>query len=313
MNKNAKIFIAGHNGMVGSAILRKLTAEGYHNLLLRSRAELDLRSQTGVAAFFAAEKPEYVILAAGRVGGINANMRYKAEFLLENLQIQNNVIWNAYEIGVKKLCFLGSSCIYPHACLQPMKEEYLLSGPLEPTNEGYAIAKVAGHKLCRYLTEQYGFKTISLMPCNLYGTNDNFNLESCHVFSAMIRRFSDAVREGHNEVFLWGTGSAKREFMHVDDLANATINLMDCWDDPDFINVGYGEDITIRQLSEMISFAAGFKGAIKWDSSKPDGMLRKLMDCSKVRRIGIKPKISIEEGIRRTVEEYRALPVAGNR
>ena len=309
MDKNAKIFIAGHNGMVGSAILRKLREEGYHNLLLRDRKDLDLCSQTDVTAFFKLEKPEYVILAAARVGGINANMRYKAEFLLENLQIQDNVIWNSYENGVKKLCFLGSSCIYPHACPQPMKEEYLLSGQLEPTNEGYAIAKIAGHKLCRYLTEQYGFKTISLMPCNLYGTNDNFNFETCHVFSALVRRFSDAVREGRNEVVLWGTGSARREFLHVDDLADATISLMDCCDDPDFINVGYGEDITIRELSGMISAAAGFKGAIKWDSSKPDGMLRKLMDCSKVRHIGIKPKISIEEGIRRTVEEYRALPI----
>ncbi len=309
MNKNAKIFLAGHNGMVGSSILRKLHEQGYNNLLIRDRAGLDLCSQTDVTAFFKAEKPEYVILAAARVGGINANMRYKAEFLLENLQIQNNVIWNSYENGVKKLCFLGSSCIYPHACPQPMKEEYLLSGPLEPTNEGYAIAKIAGHKLCRYLTEQYGFKTISLMPCNLYGTNDNFNLDSCHVFSALVRRFSDAVREGRNEVVLWGTGLARREFLHVDDLSDAILHLMDFWEDPDFINVGYGDDITVRELAEMISLATGFKGVIKWDSSKPDGMPRKLMDCSKVRSVGIRPVISIAEGIRRTVEEYRALPM----
>lgn len=307
MEKDAKIYVAGHRGMVGSAIVRQLEAAGCRNLSLRGHKELDLLRQAEVEAFFAAERPDYVFLAAAKVGGINANRAKKAEFLRENLQIQNNVIWSAFENGLKKLCFLGSSCIYPRECPQPMREESLLSGPLEPTNEGYALAKIAGHKLCKYLGEQYGFKTISLMPCNLYGTNDNFDLENCHVLSALVRRFVEAADNGLGVVKLWGTGAARREFLHVDDMAAATLFLMDRRDDPDFINVGSGEDISIRDLATLVAAAAGYQGTIVWDSSMPEGMPRKLMDNSKLRQLGFVPSISLEEGVRRSVAEFRAL------
>ncbi len=307
MEKNAKIYVAGHKGMVGSAIVRKLNQEGYHNLITRSLNELDLCVQKDVKEFFEKERPDYVFLAAAKVGGINANSKYPAEFLYENLMIQNNVIHYAHLSGVKKLCFLGSSCIYPTACPQPMKEEYFLTGPFEPTNEGYAIAKSAGYKLCNYYTKQYGFKTISLMPCNLYGINDDFNLETCHVLSALTKRFSDVVSQGKDEITLWGTGVALREFMNVDDLARICVYLMNNWDDPEFINTGSGKEISIKDLAYKIADAAGFKGKIKWDSSKPDGMARKLMDISKLKKIGIEPQISLDEGIRMMLNEYKKM------
>ena len=311
MEKDAKIFVAGHRGMVGSALVRQLEAAGHRGLLFRGHGELDLRRQAEVEAFFAAERPDYVFLAAAKVGGINANRARRAEFLHENMLIQDNVIWSAFEHGVKKLCFLGSSCIYPRECPQPMREEQLLSGPLEPTNEGYAIAKIAGHKLCKYLGEQHGFKTVSLMPCNLYGANDNFNLETCHVLSALVRRFVEAADNGLGLVTLWGTGAARREFMHVDDMAAATLFLMERRDEPEFINVGSGEDISIRDLATLVAAAAGYQGAIHWDASMPDGMPRKLMDNSKLRQAGFVPSITLEEGVRRSVAEYRALRRVG--
>lgn len=305
MDKNAKIFICGHRGMVGSACVRKFEKEGYANLLKRTHSELDLRNQAAVKDFFDAERPDYVIFAGARVGGIMANKLHCAEFLLENLEIQNNVIMQSYLHGVKKFCFLGSSCIYPCNAPQPIREEYLLTGPLEPTNEGYALAKIAGYKLCLYLSRQYGWDTISLMPCNLYGTNDTYDLLNGHVFPTLVRRFVEAVREKRDEVVLWGTGRPYREFLHVDDLADAVYLLMQNYSDPEIINVGYGSDITIRELAEKIAAAAGFRGIISWDASKPDGMFRKLMDSGKVQKLGWKPTISLDEGIKRAVAEYR--------
>ena len=303
--KTAKIFIAGHRGMVGSAILRKFESEGYTNLITRTRQELDLCRQDAVEKFYADEKPEYVIVASARVGGIEANRTRKAEFLLENTQIQNNVIYQAYAHGVKKLCFLGSSCIYPAESPQPIKEEYLLTGPLEPTNEGYAIAKIAGYKLGCYLSEQYGFNAISLMPCNLYGTNDHFDFANSHVLSALVRRFCDALDEGLDTVTCWGTGVARREFLHVDDMADAAYFLMQNWNHPEFINVGSGTDISIKELAELIAQKTGYAGKIEWDSSKPDGMLLKCMDVSKLNTTGWKPKVSLESGIVRLINEYK--------
>lgn len=311
MEKDGKIFVAGHRGMVGSAVVRMLTAHGYANIITRSRTELDLRDRTAVTAFFRDFKPDYVVLSAARVGGIEDNRRHCAEFLIENLEIQNNVIYQAYAAGVKKLCFLGSSCIYPRECPQPIREDYLLTGPLEPTNEGYAIAKIAGYKLGYYLYKQYGFNVISLMPCNLYGTNDHFDLEKAHVLSSLVRRFTDAVDDGAASVTLWGTGIARREFLHVDDLAEATVMMMNTWNEPEFVNIGSGVDITIRELAETIASLSGFKGAIMWDASKPDGMLRKCMDVGKMKSIGFNPGISLEEGIKRTIAEYRELKRAG--
>ena len=304
MDKKSKIYVAGHRGMVGSGIVRRLLQEGYTNIVTRTLRELDLCLQKDVKNFFEQEKPDYVFLAAAKVGGINANTKYPAEFLYENLMIQNNVIHQAYLTNVKKLCFLGSSCIYPRNCPQPMKEEYFLTGPYEPTNEGYAIAKSTGYKLCNYYTKQYGFKTISLMPCNLYGKNDDFNLETCHVLSALIKRFSDAVKEGKSEITLWGTGIALREFLNVDDLARICVYLMNNWDDPDFINTGSGKELSIKELAYKISNLTGFKGQIHWDSSKPNGMPRKLMDISKLKQIGIEAEISLNDGIQKMIEEY---------
>ena len=306
IEKNAKILICGHLGMVGSACVRKFEREGYSRILKRTRAELDLRNQSAVKAFFEAEKPEYVILAAARVGGIMANSTHCAEFLLENLEIQNNVIMQSYLNGVKKFCFLGSSCIYPCRAPQPIKEEYLLTSPLEPTNEGYALAKIAGYKLCLYLSRQYGWPTVSLMPCNLYGTNDTYDLLNGHVFPAFVRRFVEAARENRSEEILWGTGKPMREFLHVDDVASAVYFFLRNHHDPEVVNIGYGSDISIRDLAEKIASAAGFRGRISWDPAKPDGMYRKLMDSSKARALGWKPEISLEEGIRRTVAEYAA-------
>ena len=303
--KDAKIFIAGHRGMVGSATMRKFEAESYINLITRTRQELDLCRQDAVEKFYAEEKPEYVIVASAKVGGIKTNMEHKAEFLLKNTQIQNNLIYQAYKHGVKKLCFLGSSCIYPAQSPQPIKEEYLLTGPLEPTNEGYAIAKIAGYKLGCYLNEQYAFNAISLMPCNLYGTNDHFDYENSHVLSALVRRFCDAIDEGEKSVVCWGTGIARREFLHVDDMADAIYFMMQNWDDSEFVNVGSGTDISIRELAELIAKLTGFNGDIDWDSSKPDGMLLKRMDVSKLNKTGWKPKISLEAGIIMLIAEYR--------
>ena len=312
LDKSYRIFIAGHHGMVGSAIVRRFRKDGYDNLILRGRQDVDLRSKPSVEDFFKREKPDVVILAAAKVGGIMDNLQHKAEFLLENLEIQNNVIYESLKTNVKKFCFLGSSCIYPCECPQPIKEEYLLHGPFEPTNEGYAIAKVAGYKLCQYFAEQYDFNAISIMPCNLYGTNDHYDLNNSHVLAAFIRKFADAADEGSDEVDVWGTGIARREFLHVDDLADAIYFLMQNWDCPEFVNVGAGSDITIRELAEKIAAAAGFKGRIVWDSSKPDGMLKKCMDISKLKKIGFTPKISLDEGIVRTLREYRELKKAGD-
>jgi GDP-L-fucose synthase len=303
-----KIFIAGHRGMVGSACVRRFQAAGYNNLLLRSRAQLDLRNKSAVDDFFATEKPDYVILAAARVGGILANNTYPAEFLTENLEIQNNVIWAAYRSGVKKLCFLGSSCIYPRESPQPICEDYLLTGPLEPTNEGYAIAKIAGLKLCAYLRRQYSFPAFSLMPCNLYGTNDNYHPEHSHVFPALIRKFCTAADQHLPEVTLWGTGNPWREFMHVDDLANAVFYFISQTElPPELINTGAGTEITIRTLAETIAQEADFHGNITWDTTKPDGMFRKLLDSSLAKSLGWTPKISLSDGIRQTIREFRAL------
>ena len=294
--------------MVGSACVRRFQAAGFDNLLLRTHAELDLRNQEAVHAFFAAEKPDVVILAAARVGGILANNTYPAEFLTENLDIQNNVIWAAYRAGVKKLCFLGSSCIYPRESAQPIREDYLLTGPLEPTNEGYALAKIAGLKLCAYLRRQYAFPAFSLMPCNLYGTNDNYHPEHSHVFPALIRKFCNAADQQLPEVTLWGSGSPWREFMHVDDLANAVFFFINQPElPPDLINTGAGAEITIRTLAETIAHEAGFQGTITWDSSKPDGMFRKLLDSSLAQSLGWEPQISLLDGIRQTLREFRAL------
>ena len=307
MKKTSKIYVAGHLGMVGSAIVRQLIKEDYDNIITKTHDELDLCIQKDVKEFFDVEKPDYVFLAAARVGGINANSKHLAEFLYDNLMIQNNVIHHAYLSGVKKLCFLGSSCIYPRLCPQPMKEEYFLTGPFEPTNEGYAIAKSAGYKLCNYYTRQYGFETISLMPCNLYGTNDNFNLETSHVLSALVKRFCDAVKTDSREITLWGTGVALREFMNVDDLARICVYLMNNLNDPEFINIGTGSEISIKDLAYKIADMAGFKGEIKWDTSKPDGMPRKLMDISRLKKIGIEGQISLDEGIKKMIAEYRAI------
>lgn len=306
IGKNAKIFICGHRGMVGGACVRKFEGEGFRNILKRTHRELDLRDQQAVRRFFAEEKPEYVVLASAKVGGIMANKTRPAEFLVENLEIQNNVIMESFRTGVKKLCFLGSSCIYPREAPQPIREECLLTGPLEPTNEGYALAKIAGYKLCLYLSRQYGWKTVSLMPCNLYGTGDNYRPERSHVFPAFVRRFVEAAREGRPTETLWGTGRPLREFLHVDDAAEAVFHFMQTRDEPEVLNIGYGSDVTIRELAGRIAAAAGFRGEIEWDASKPDGMYRKLMDSSRANALGWRPRISLDEGIERTVEEFRA-------
>jgi GDP-L-fucose synthase len=305
MEKDAKIFVAGHRGMVGSAIVRYLQKEGYSNILTRKHSELDLEKQEETKEFFKEEKPEYVFLAAARVGGIYANFTHQAEFLYQNLMIAANVIDAAYKAGVKKLLNLGSSCIYPRECPQPMKEEHLLTGPLEPTNEGYAIAKIAAYKLAYYYSEQFGMNTISLMPCNLYGPNDNFDLETSHVFPALVRRFIDAYDRGQNSVTLWGTGNARREFLHVDDLARAAVLLMNRYDNPEIINVGSGREISIMELAEKIKTCVGFNGKILWDKTKPDGMLRKCLDISKVKATGFVPEISLDAGIEQMIDEYR--------
>lgn len=303
MEKNAKIYIAGHRGMVGSALMRKWQSEGFTNIITRTSAELDLRNQAAVTEFFAAEKPDYVILAAAKVGGIVANNTYRAEFLYDNLMIQNNVIHQSYVNGVKKLLFLGSSCIYPKMAPQPLKEEYLLTGSLEHTNEPYAVAKIAGLKMCEAYHDQYGCNFISVMPTNLYGPNDNYDLKTSHVLPALLRKFHEAKENGAPSVQLWGTGSPLREFLHADDLAAACYFLMKDYNETKPVNIGVGHDISIRDLAELIQRITGFTGAIEWDTSKPDGTPRKLMDVSRINNAGWKASITLEEGIRRVYQE----------
>ena len=305
LNKTKKIYVAGHRGLVGSAIVRKLEAEGFENILTRTHSELDLTRQADVEKFFEEEKPAYVILAAAKVGGIYANDTYPADFIMKNLQIECNVIDAAYKNNVEKLLFLGSSCIYPRECPQPIKEEYLLSGYLEKTNEAYALAKIAGLKMCAFYNQQYGTDYISVMPCNLYGINDNFSPENSHVLPALMRKFHEAKIKNEPTVTVWGSGKPLREFLNVDDLADACLYLMENYTGNEFFNVGYGEEISILQLSEMMKKVTGFKGNIVMDSSKPDGTPRKLTDISKMKAMGWEPKISLEEGLKRTYEWYK--------
>ena len=305
MNKETKIYVAGHNGMVGSAIMRRLCVDGYENLIVRDRLTLDLLNQSAVNRFFEEERPEVVFFAAARVGGIMANMTHQADFLYENLQIQNNVMHAASKNETKKFIFLGSSCIYPRDCPQPIKEEYFLSSPFEPTNEGYAIAKIAGMKLCDFLTREGVWDGISVIPCNLYGPRDNFDPESSHVMAALVKRFVDAVHSGARTVTCWGTGNPWREFLHVDDLVRGMFMLLErnpYGSEP--VNIGFGRDVTIKQLAEIIAQKSGFQGEIIWDTTKPDGMMRKLMDTTRARGIGFIPEIDIEKGIELLISEY---------
>ena len=297
MNKNSKIYIAGHNGMVGSAITRKLRENGFENLLLKSSNELDLRNQQAVSEFFEKEKPDYVFLAAAKVGGIVANNTYRADFLYENLIMECNIIHSAYVSGVKKLMFLGSSCIYPKLAPQPLKEEYLLTGPLEYTNEPYAIAKIAGIKLCETYRDQYGCNFISVMPTNLYGTGDNYHPTNSHVLPAMIRRFHEAKLKGEKTVTIWGTGNPKREFLYADDLAEACLFLMENYNEKELINVGTGEDLSIAELANLVKSVVGFEGTLVFDTSKPDGTPRKLMDVSKLHNLGWRHHTTLTNGI----------------
>ena len=305
MNLNDKIYIAGHRGMVGSAILRQLKAKGYKNFVLKTSSELDLRNQQEVAGFFAQEKPDYVFLAAAKVGGIVANNTYRADFIYENLMIQNNVIHQAYVNKVKKLMFLGSSCIYPKLAPQPLKEEYLLTGVLEPTNEPYAIAKIAGIKMCDAYRDQYGCNFISVMPTNLYGPNDNYDLNESHVLPAMLRKFIIAKRNSDAAVTIWGSGSPKREFLHADDLAQACLFLMESYNEAGLVNIGIGDDISILELAQLVKKTVGFEGKILTDTTKPDGTPRKLMDVSKLNDLGWKAKITLEEGIQKVYQEIK--------
>ncbi|WP_447729240.1 GDP-L-fucose synthase [Pseudoxanthomonas suwonensis] len=304
MEKQDRIFVAGHRGLVGSAVVRRLQALGYNNLLLAGRDVLDLRDAASVEAFFTKEKPQVVILAAAKVGGIHANDTYPAQFLFENLQIQNNVIDAAYRHGAKKLTFLGSSCIYPKFAEQPIREDSLLTGALEPTNEWYAIAKIAGIKLCQAYRKQYGFNAISLMPTNLYGPGDNFDLANSHVLPALIRKFHEAKLRGDAEVVMWGTGTPRREFLHVDDMAAATVFLTETYNDPGIVNVGVGEDVSIRELAELVKEVTGFQGGIVNDTSKPDGTPRKLLDVSRLHALGWRAQISLRDGVQQTYQWF---------
>ncbi len=303
MDLDSKIYIAGHRGMVGSAIFRNLQEKGFTNLITKTSSELDLRNPIAVSDFFAEEKPEYVFLAAAKVGGIHANNTYRADFLYDNLMIQNNVIHQAHVNDVKKLLFLGSSCIYPKMAPQPLKEEYLLTGTLEPTNEPYAIAKIAGIKMCDAYRSQYNSNFISAMPTNLYGPNDNYDLNNSHVLPAMLRKFHEAKLDGNRDVELWGSGTPLREFLHVDDLAEACVFMMENYDDFGQVNIGVGEDLSIKALAEMIQKIVGHNGRIIWDSSKPDGTPRKLMDVQKINDLGWKAKIGLQEGITKVYKE----------
>ncbi len=303
MQQHEKIYIAGHRGMVGSAIKRRLEKAGFHNIVTSTSDELDLRDQSAATAFFQRERPDYVFLAAAKVGGIVANNTYRAEFLYDNLMIQSNVIHQAYAQGVKKLLFLGSSCIYPKLAPQPLKEEYLLTGLLEPTNEPYAIAKIAGIKLCDAYRSQYGANFISVMPTNLYGPNDNYDLQKSHVLPALLRKFHEAKLNGEPAVTIWGTGTPLREFLHADDMADACFFLMQTYNEPGFVNIGVGEDISIADLARMIKKIVGYEGELQFDSTKPDGTPRKLMDVSKLHTLGWKATIPLEEGIRKVYED----------
>lgn len=306
MEQDAKIYIAGHRGMVGSAIHRRLQQAGYQNFVFRTSGELDLRNQAAVRDFFDAERPDYVFLAAAKVGGIHANNTYRGEFLYDNLMIQNNVIHQSYEVGVKKLMFLGSSCIYPKMAPQPLREDYLLTGELEPTNEPYAIAKIAGIKLCEAYRSQYGCNFISVMPTNLYGPNDNYDLNNSHVLPALLRKFHEAKRNQSPTVEVWGTGSPMREFLHADDLADACYYLMLHYSEPTLINIGTGQDVTIKELAELIQRVVGYSGNLVWNTSKPDGTPRKLMDVGKLHQLGWRHSIELSEGIRQTYEQFAA-------
>jgi len=306
MNESDKIFVAGHLGMLGSAMMRRLQAEGFSHIVTRDRSELDLADESAVAKFLAAERPTIVIVAAARVGGIKANNDFPVEFLLENLQIQNNVIRSAYDSGVRKLLFVGSACIYPKFAPQPIPETSLLDGPLEPTNEAYAIAKIAGIKLCQAYYREYGANFISAMPTNLYGPNDNFDLETSHVLPALMRKAHEAKVRKDQKLIVWGTGKPRREFLHVDDLASACVLILEKYDSPEIINLGCGEDISIRELAELICDVVGFDGELAWDTTKPDGTPRRLLDVTKLRALGWKPAIPLRDGIARTYEWFRA-------
>jgi GDP-L-fucose synthase len=303
---DSRIYVAGHRGLVGSAIVRRLQADGHRHLVLRTHGELDLTRQDAVERFFAAERPEYVFLAAAKVGGIIANDTRPAEFIRDNLAIQSNVIESAYRSGVRKLLFLGSSCIYPRLAPQPIREESLLTGPLEPTNEAYAIAKIAGYMMCRLYWRQHGFKAISLMPTNLYGPNDNFDPIGSHVLPGLIRRFHEAKMANAPEVVVWGSGTPRRELMHADDLADAAVSLMRTYESPDIINVGTGTDVTIAELATLVKDAVGYRGRLTFDSSKPDGMPRKVLDVSRIHALGWRAKIALADGVRETYRWFVA-------
>jgi GDP-L-fucose synthase len=306
LSKSDKIFVAGHRGMVGSALVRRLESEGFTNLLRRDRSQLDLSDESAVTRFFAEASPDIVVLAAAKVGGIKANNDYPVEFLLENLRIQNNVIHSAYQTGARKLLFLGSSCIYPKVAPRPIPESALLTGPLEPTNEAYAVAKIAGIKLCQAYAREYGANFISIMPTNLYGPDDNFDLETSHVLAALLRKAHEAKTQNQKELVVWGTGTPRREFLYVDDLAAACLLLLEKYDSPEIINIGCGEDVTVRGLAELICDVVGFDGEIVWDTNKPDGTPRKLLDVSKIRALGWQPTIPLRNGIAQTYEWFRA-------
>lgn len=304
METEAKIYVAGHLGMVGSAIVRELHNKGYHNIVTKTSKELDLRNQDAVRSFYETEKPQYVFIAAAKVGGIHANNSYRAEFLYDNLMIQNNLIHFAYDSGVKKLLFLGSSCIYPKLAEQPLKEDYLLSGYLESTNEPYAIAKISGIKMCEAYRDQHGCNFISAMPTNLYGPNDNYHPENSHVLPALIRKFHEAKASSKEQVEIWGDGTPMREFLYADDLANALVYLMENYNEKQFVNVGFGSDVTIKELAETVAKVVGFNGRMKYDSSKPNGTPRKLLDSSRLFSTGWKPKTNLEEGIRLAYRDF---------
>lgn len=297
MNRSARVYVAGHKGLVGSALIRRLSRDGFSNLIVRTSAELDLRNQAAVESFFAAERPDYVMLAAAKVGGIHANNAYPADFIRDNLAIQTNAIDAAYRYGARKLLFLGSSCIYPKHAPQPISESCLLTGLLEPTNESYAIAKIAGLKMCQAYRRQYGFNAISVMPTNLYGPGDNFNLENSHVLPALIRKVHEAKSAGAKEVVVWGTGTPRREFLHADDFADACVFLMREYESEELINVGWGEDLSIRELTELICSVVGYTGAIRFDVSKPDGTPRKLLDVTRLSGLGWRPRIGLSQGV----------------
>jgi GDP-L-fucose synthase len=305
LNQDSRIYVAGHRGLVGAAVVRALQQQGYQNLMLRTHQELDLTNQAAVHEFFARERPAAVIMAAARVGGIHANNTRPALFIRDNLLIQDNVIDAAHRSGVAKFVFLGSSCIYPKLAPQPIKEEYLLTGPLEPTNEWYAIAKIAGLKMCQAYRREFGFNAISLMPTNLYGPGDNFDLQNSHVLPALIRRFHEAKQRGDETLAIWGTGTPRREFLHVDDMADAVIYLLKNYEDEDIVNIGWGEDVTIRELAELVMAESGYQGRLVFDPSKPDGTPRKLLDTTRLTALGWRPKIPLEAGIASTSAWFR--------